>query len=854
MQESNRRTFIKKLALGGAVISAVPHQLMAAKTATIFDKNSGGHKKLFRTSYTGEQLQRIAFPIGGMGAGMFCLEGTGAISHLSIRHRPEMFFEPCVFAAIRIKGKKNGTRILEQNVPAWKKFGQKNAALGGTDGSHWGLPRFRHAAFEAQFPFASITLTDPQMPLEVSLKGWSPFVPSETDDSSLPVGALEYTFKNMGTEPEEYIFSYNAKNVIAEPKGNSSIRSNNNGFTLSMDGIDDNPEKQGYFTVYTDDEEPVVKHAWFRGFRRDALSMLWKTLGEDEIKTTAALATDAPGASLFIPFKLAPGELRTFKLMFAWYFPETVLREGDSHPAYTEQQTSVSGPKYYKPWYSVQFKNIDEVAHYWKKNYVRLYEQSTLFKKAFFDSTLPSEVLEAVSANLSILKSPTILRQHDGRLWAWEGCGDDVGSCWGSCTHVWNYAQALPHLFPDMERSFRETEFHENQDEEGHQGHRANLPISPLRYNYHMKAADGQLGGIMKVYRDWRICGDTAWLRAIYPKVKASMDYCIRVWDPKKLGVMEGDQLNTYDQAFWGPNGMCMSIYLGALKAMICMGRFFKDDVRIYEGIFEKAKAYLEQHLFNGAYFVQEINWPGLTDKAEKGDPRFVGSYTADELEIVRKEGPKYQYGDGCLSDGILGSWLSEVCGLGNPVNPEKVKSHLLSVYKYNQKSTLHNHGNTQRATYANGEEAGLVLCSWPKGNRLSLPFYYCDEVWTGVEYQVASHLIFTDRLEEGLEIVRACRSRYDGSIRNPFNEYEYGHWYARSLSSYSLLQALTGIRYDAVDNTLFIDSKIGDFTAFIATATGFGQVHFFDGEPALQVFYGDIVVEKIVISGKEMA
>ena len=128
-----------------------------------------------------------------------------------------------------------------------------------------------------------------------------------------------------------------------------------------------------------------------------------------------------------------------------------------------------------------------------------------------------------MAANLTILKSPTVLRQTDGRLWCFEGCSDNRGCCHGSCTHVWNYAQAIPHLFPDLERSLRQTEFNESQDDRGHQTFRSGLPIRPVAHTFHA-ASDGQLGGIMKVYRDWRICGDTAWLKSLWPRVRQSLE------------------------------------------------------------------------------------------------------------------------------------------------------------------------------------------------------------------------------------------------------------------------------------------------------------------------------------------
>jgi hypothetical protein len=107
--------------------------------------------------------------------------------------------------------------------------------------------------------------------------------------------------------------------------------------------------------------------------------------------------------------------------------------------------------------------------------------------------------------------------------------------------------------------------------------------------------------------------------------------------------------------------------------------------------------------------------------------------------------------------------------------------------------------------------------------------------------------------VEAGLDIVRTCRSRYDGRIRNPFNEYECGHWYARAMSSYGLLQALTGARYDAVEQILYTDSQVGNFSAFISTATGFGTVSVKDGKASLRVVYGKIPLRQILVNGKAM-
>ena len=822
------------------------------------DCEKANNSRSFNGQYKGEYLDRIAFPIGGMGTGMFCIEGSGAISHMSIRHKPEIFNEPCMFAAIHLKGVEYGTKIIEGQSPHWKRFGLPGAG-NGLGQTTWGLPRFKDASFISRFPFAQIELEDEEMPVKVQLTGWSPFIPTDADNSSLPIGAFEYTFTNTGSKEIEAIFSYNSRNFVqVQRRGVSSIGSIPNGFVLSQSGTAEEPFRQADFAIFTDEPGTKVDHCWFRGAWFDPLTIKWNDLCDGIIKDNK-FEEGSPGASLFVPFKLAANESRTIKVYMTWYVPYSDMNVGTA--AKTEEDMPIvdgfelccaadSGT--YRPWYSSKFKNITEVSDYWLKNYDDLKSKSTIFKDAFYSSTLPAEVIEAVSANLSILKSPTVLRQYDGRLWGWEGCGDNWGCCPGSCTHVWNYAQAVPHLFPSMERSLRETEFMVNQNKDGHQTFRSALPIRPVIHDFH-SAADGQLGGIMKAYREWRIFGNNAWLKSLYPNVKRSLDYCIEVWDPRETGALEEPHHNTYDIEFWGADGMCTSFYTGALQAIVLMGKSIGEDVSRYETLLSKSIDYMENKLYDGEYFIQNIQWKDLNAPDPIELQSFQTQYSKEAIAVLEKEGPKYQYGAGCLSDGVLGSWLLLVCGMPEAIDKAKITSHLVAVHKYNLKENLLNHANPQRPTFAMGDDGGLLLCSWPKGGKLQLPFVYSDEAWTGIEYQVASHLMFEGEIEKGLDIVRACRKRYDGRIRNPYNEYECGSWYARAMSSYGLLEGMTGIRYDAVDGILYIDSRIGDnFTSFLSTNSGFGNVGLKNGKPFLDVKYGSINVKKCVVSNVE--
>jgi len=808
---------------------------------------------VFNGSYRGPNTGRIAFPVGGMGAGMFCLEGSGAISHMSVRNNPDMFNEPPMFAAIAIKGRPGSARVLEGPVPGWKKFGMPNAATGGY-GSTWGLARFRSADFLARFPFGEINLYDEQLPLSVHISGWSPFIPTDADNSSLPVGALEYSIRNTGNQPIDLVFSYNTRNFMALDGAANHIKPIRQGFVLCQDSATGHPEQRGDFAIFTDDPATIVDHAWFRGAWFDPVSMAWNHIEKAETISTPPLEKDAPGASLFVPFTLKPGQQKTIRLMMAWYVPDTKMRFGWSAPAANaadssviDRSTNLPSP-FHKPWYSSKFRDIAEVADYWMRSYDKLRRNSNFFKDAFYKSTLPPEVTEAVAANLTILKSPTVLRQYDGRFWGWEGSNDTQGSCPGSCTHVWNYAQALSHLFPALERSLRETEFGEDQSTEGYQCFRAIIPIRPVAHTFY-PASDGQLGGIMKVYRDWRISGDSIWLGGLYPKVKKSMDFCIRTWDPRHTGTIEEPHHNTYDIEFWGADAMITSFYLGALESFIRISQYLHQDCSVYLSLFEKGKKAMEGTLYNGQYFDQHIQWTGLSagNPVEAARQSIGGGYSPEAIDLLQREGPKYQYGKGCLSDGVLGAWMARVCGLPSPVDGKKIGSHLLSVYQYNYKQDLSGFSNPQRPTYALGREGGLLLCTWPKGGKPSLPFVYSNEVWTGIEYQVASHLIFEGERQKGLTIVRTARQRYDGIIRNPFDEYECGHWYARAMSSYALIEALTGVRYDAVEKTLYVRPQAADFTSFLSTATGFGNVRYHSGKAIVQVAYGAIAVERIV-------
>jgi len=813
----------------------------------------------FNGSYTGANLDRLAFPLGGLGAGMVALAGHGALTQVALRHQPAIHHEPYTFAGLHVKGR--GGVLLQGPAPHAHVLAMPGS--GGGLGNVFGLPRFEKAEALARFPFLEISLSDPHWPVEATVTGWSPFVPGQPDDSSLPVACLEYGLRNRSRARVQGVLSFHAQNFMrVDPRRNEGhrvrrLRGAGAGFVLEQDGLDDHPEHAGAFAAFCPAAGAVADCAWFRGGWFDAVTLVWEAVAEGRVYGRPPHRKGGPGAggSLYAPFALDAGQTTRLPIMLAWHVPCSALRAGTAEePAPCDCGGGCGGkeaaqpPPVHVPWYASRFKDVDEVSAFWKKEVPRLREESARFRDAFFDTTLPPEVVEAAAANLSILKSPTCLRQGDGRFWAWEGCSDNDGCCHGSCTHVWNYAQALPHLFPSLERGLRETEFRLSQNAEGHQNMRALLPVRPGVDHYFHAALDGQLGGIVKLHREWRVGGDTGWLRSLWPAARQSLEYCLRTWDPARTGVIREPHHNTYDIEFWGPDAMAQAFLLAALEAAATMAEALGEPAAEYRRLGGLGRRYMERELWNGRYFHQRVQWKNLrSPRPDRLKSQWNVNYSPEALALLRREGPKYQYGAGVLSDALWGGCLARWCGLPEPVAAAKARRHLESVFEHNFKPSLQRHANPQRPAFAFGDEGGLVLCSWPRGGKPRLPMVYAEEVWTGIEYQVAAHLAMHGKREEARTVVATARKRYDGRRRNPFDEFECGHYYARAMSSYGLLQAWTGTRYDAVDKVLYMEPPFGgDFRVFISAGTGFGVTGVARGKPFLEVRHGAIAADRI--------
>jgi uncharacterized protein (DUF608 family) len=786
-----------------------------------------------------EKALAARFLLGGIGTGNVSLDQNARLCDFELWNKPNKgFYAPYTFFAVRAEKPcgESAVKALESQLapPFPQSHGFDAKELGG-------LPRFRHSEMTGETPFVTFKLTDPDFPLQAGLTAFTPFIPLAVDDSSLPAAVLRYSVKNTSGVPLTVSVAGSMMNfscfdgfkeVWKRPgfEGKSLNRyvgrEESRGIHFTPEGKP--PGAPDYFEsalLTTETEGISYLEYWNEGSWFDGLQDFWNDFSADGELTAGRTLRGGthtinpsfiPMASLCVRKTVAAGEEAVFEFIFSWYCPNRNKSWDQAAPAADCGCDCDCAPKNIIRNYYTKHGTALQSAAYLINNLPRLERQSRMFADAL-KTGIPEAVSEAVSATATVLRSTTCFRVEDGTFFGWEGCFDTAGCCDGNCTHVWNYTQMTAFLFPELERSMRRTEFLYETERDGRMAFRAARYFDQDHKPWDMPAADGQLGTVIRLYRDWKLCGDGQWLRELWQGAKRALEYAFSRWDTDGGGLMDGQQHNTYDIEFYGVSSMLNAMYYAALRA--------GEEIESYLGNTEAAARYAERR----------------EKGAEKlGALTFNGEYYEQAIEDVNEH--KYQYGKGCISDQLLGQQLAHAAGLGYVLDREHVKSAVHSIYKYNFRENFHNVTNLQR-TYALNEDAGLLLCSWPKGGRPEIPFVYCDEVWSGIEYQVASHLIYEGFVDEGLNIVKAVRGRHDGYRRSPWNEVECGHHYARSLASYGVLLALTGFHCDAVKKVLTFKPAINkeDFTGFFCCPAGWGLAHIKGTAAELEVLYGDL-------------
>lgn len=845
---SPRREFLRNAALAVGVATdassgQTPKASTEAPTPQPGAPSAGSHEIQYPRTFTADHLAMIAFPLGGVAAGSLALGGRGQLCDWEIFNRPNKGYRPSyAFPSIWVqRGKtKPIARVLESRIlPPYE--GQDGL---GSDNVP-GLSRLAGATFTGEYPLAHIDFHDDTLPVQVSLDAFSPFIPLDPDESGLPVAILRYRVANPGGSEAKVSIAFSIDNplkVTRDEGGAATLHTDSRqndyradgplaGLVFSNPGLAAGHPMQGDFVLSAASIEGGELSYW-RGWPQsrwwNAPMLFWDGFGDDGALGAEPSPHGSVG-SLCLKRTIPAGHSATYTFLLAWRFPNRTPDWCGWAAPKGEGKTIIGN------YYATRFRSAWDVALHTAANLPSLEKRTRAFAAALRESTLPAAVKDAASANLSTLAATTSFRTADGEFHGFEGVDDHSGCCFGNCTHVWNYETATAHLFPTFARSLRKASFGYSMDDAGAIHFRQLLPDGKERSGF--AAADGQMGQIMHACLDWTLSGDTAWLRSIWPRVKKALEFAWIPggWDADRDGVLEGVQHNTYDVEFYGPNPMCGIYYLGALRAAQEMARAVGDEssAKEYRRLFDNGSRWIDANLFAGEFFIQKVR--GVAKDQ-------IAPALRSEMGSEATEKPEYQVGEGCLVDQLIGQYLAEVAGLGPLVSGKNVRTTLGSIYRYNYKRSLAGHDSVQR-TYALNDEAAVVVCDYGKAERPRIPFPYYAEAWTGLEYSTAALMLYAGMTKEGVEYIRNARLRYDGKKRNPWDEAECGHHYARAMSAWSGILALSGFHYHGPAGAVTAVPRVptNPFRCFWSTATGWGTFFVDGSQLAIRVSEGTL-------------
>jgi uncharacterized protein (DUF608 family) len=772
-----RRDLLKTAAWGVAALTARSGPAAAqspGRASAIAEDNAPAAQQMTALSlrgepavYRGDDLMWIGMPVSGITTGQLYLSGDGRLWCWDI------------FNATEPEG---DSRHYAYPIAAESSLEQGFSLRveGGGAAARRALSRqgFADVAFRGEYPIGYVDYRDSGCPLRVQLEAFSPFVPLQVDDSSLPATVMRFTLVNESSHRVTGDVTGTLENAVARSaevcqpvRRFNTIERHDRLLTLSCRADVDSSKR------------------W-----PDAGTMGLALLAATDADIGTERIGGAPGeqdklvGSLTRAFSLAPGETHAATFVVVWCFPNLawpgLKTPGGRH-------------------YATRFDSAAAVARYLAANFERLYAQTTLWHDTWRDSTLPHWLLERTLLNVSTLATSTAMRFGDGRFYADEG----VRGGGGTCTHVWHYEQAMGRLFPELDVLLRErVDF--NSDialrPDGMIEHRGEYDLGP--------AVDGQAGTILRALRDHQTFHDDAFLQRNWPAIRKATQWLIDQPGGED-GLLEGAQPNTLDSSWYGPVAWLSGLYLAALRAAEEMAldagdRQFAQRCR---GIFEVGQRSFVSRLFEGGYFVN------------RPDPRHPEAINS---------------GTGCAIDQVLGqSWAFQL-GLGRVLPERETRSALAALWRYNFIRDVgpYRAVNKPGRWYAMPGEAGLLMCTFPRpdwtydrakgvGGNAFLSGYF-NECMTGFEHQVAAHMIWEGMVEEGLAIERAIHDRYHPSCRNPWNEIEAADHYARAMASYGVFLAACGFEYHGPKGYLGFAPRITPeaFKCAFTAAQGWGS------------------------------
>lgn len=795
--------------------------------------------------YEKEYLSEISFPLGGIGTGSIGLAGNGRLIDWEIFNRPNKGgTNGYSNIVVRLKEKSGKTYVKVLNSDICENLTgtyKRGFGLGPERTSMCGFPHFKNCSFLGEFPIAKLTFTDDDFPGAVVLTAFNPLIPGDADSSSVPAAFFEISYENGTGDEVEFSVFFSVQNPFDASKNEKGSSGTVSYVKLINAGVDKTDTAYGDLCLATDADNVFIQEYWYRGSWMDGISVYWREITENErLRQRSYDKNGKNDACALMTFcTLPPQETRNFRFVLSWNVP-------NNYNYWTPVKDESGHDVVWKNYYATLFEDSVSSAKYSLTEWDRLFGETDEYRRAIFESTLDSAVIDAAASTLSVIKSPTVLRLQNGEFYGWEGTYEDFGSCEGTCQHVWNYAYALCFLFPSLERSIRNLEFDYCTNDDGEMQFRLKLPLGAAPNNF-IPCVDGQMGAVIKTYREWKISGDDVWLKKNFDKIMKIIDYAwseknICEWDRNHDGVLEGRQHHTLDMELFGPSSWLQGFYLAALKAGSEMAEYlgFDEKAKEYRSLFETGKRYTKEHLFNGKYFIQKV------DLSDEKLPEHFGvkdTYWNDETGEM-----KYQIAEGSEIDQLCGQWHANICGLGEIFDKQQVKTALNNMYQLNFVKSMRSVANLWRIFSVN-DECGAIICAYPNDTyKPVIPIPYCEEAMHGFEYQLAGLMISEGMIEEGLEIVRGVRGRYNGKNRNPWNEIECGSNYARSMASFALIPIFSGFYFDMPNKTIGFDPILKQpyFKAIWSLDCGWGVFEKEEAKTKILIKGGSLTANKI--------
>ena len=816
-------------------------------------------------TFSGESLRAVAMPLGGIGTGTIAVAGDGSLRQWQIHHQiNHLATVPHCFFAISLEGSQGRVAKVVQSDALYHHAGETPPPTSSdtvVPTPHRQLldtlPGVSATEFSGPYPFANVTYLDSELPLDIRLTAWNPMIPFNADDSGIPALTFTFTIHNPTTATYRGTLAATMQNSVGWDGimeidgtncplygGNRNEEVLGSGYTavrMVNDLLPKNAAGNGALLLSTNAPGASACADW-----RD-LDAFWQAFAGygtlppapeiDRGDTTAKGETT--NAALGVPFTIEPHGTRTISFQLAWYFPNRYINwhQWPTFGVPDEKSQFWVGTHYATVWNSV-----DEVSAYLWHEHDRLLAATSAFCETFTSSTLPDVLLDTVTAQMSILRSPTCFWAEDGNFYGFEGCNGYstlhhapgvTGSCPLNCTHVWNYEQSLAHLYPELDRTMRDTEWFLQQHASGYLPHRVPLPRYLPRIWERViggpdnPALDGLLGAILKTWREFRALGDLDWLKRCWPHVELALAFIREHHDPQQQGTIQGEQPNTYDISIYGLNSFIGTLYISALHAAANMAERLNlpDSAIQLRRMAVTGGEVLEERLWQGEWYIQEV-----------------------DLEQYSEQ----NWATGLHSDHLLGQWWADVLQLPATLNPDHLRTAVQSIFHYNFRENLEGIPTPER-WFAVPSDGGLINCTWPHEGRPEVPTRYSDEVWTGLEYEAAALLISTGQMQEAMTLLQAVRNRYDGIRMNPWNDIECGDHYVRAMSSWSLLLAATDFGWDAHRGELTVGNRTGQerLVAPFFASPAWGTYEIDDsGNVTIRVVGGEIEVKSIVVRG----